>query len=174
MTHEEQQEFVFLRSQFDQPPSSPYLPSGLIEFQVSIDKGFTSCLVASQLRPDPRQQFVEREGLGEIVVSAAVQSVHLIRDLVAGREHNDREIVVEPQTTAHLEPIEPWHGDIQEHKVRLMCPSSGQARLAIHGSIHLEPLIGEAPLDQWDEMRVVVHQQDASYHTLTSIMLLRG
>src|SRR6266566_1988868 len=173
MTHEEQQEFILLRSQFHQVSSSPYLPRGLIEFQVSIDKGFTSCLVATQHRPDPRQQLVERKRLGEIVVSTEVQSVHLIGDLVAGREHDDWDIVMEPQAPAHLESVGPWHGNIQEYNVRLMGSSSIQPGLAIPSSIHLEPLIGEAPLDQWDEMRVVVHQQDASDHTLTSIMLLR-
>src|SRR6266699_1777811 len=163
MTHEEYQEFVLLRCQLHQVSSPPYLPRGLIEFQVSIDKRFTSCLVATQHRPDPRQQLVERKRLGEIVVSADVQSVHFIRYLVAGRKHNDWNIVVDAQVTADLEALNAWHGDIQEHNVRLKRPGDSQTGLAVHGGIYLKALIGEPALDEWDEMRVVVHQKDARY-----------
>src|SRR5258708_19689855 len=102
-------------------PGPPYLLRGLIEFQISVDQGFTSCLVASQHRPDAGQKLVEREGLGEVVVSALVQGADLIGDLVAGSEHDDPEIVVEPQATAHLEPPTPPHLHIPEPTVHLLC-----------------------------------------------------
>src|SRR5260370_21334550 len=113
-------------------PGPPYLLRGLIEFQISVDQGFTSCLVASQHRPDASQELVERERLGEVVVSALVQGVDLIGDLVAGSEHDDSEIVVEPQATAHLESVKTRHSDIPEHNGWLLCPSDRQPGLPLH------------------------------------------
>src|SRR6266852_4442336 len=128
-------------------PSPPDLPRGLIEFQVSVGQGFASYLVAAQHRSDPRHKLIEGEWFGDVIVGTQVQSAYLIGDLVAGSEHDDRDIVVEPQATAHLESVRTWHGDIQEHNVRLMCPGGSQTGLAVHGGIHLEALIGEAALD---------------------------
>jgi len=151
-----------------------YFQVRLIHLQISVDQWLASCLVTAQHRSDPRYELIERERLGEVVISTQVQGAYLIGDLVAGSEHNDRDIVVDPQATSDLESVKTGHGNIQEDKVWLMCPSSIQPGLTVHGGIHLEALIGEAPLDQWDEMRVVVHQKDARYRTWTSIMLLRG
>src|SRR6266699_2578435 len=147
MTHEEYQEFVLLRCQLHQVSSPPYLPRGLIEFQVSIEKRFTSCLVATQHRPDPRHKLIECEWFGDVIVSTQVQSAYLIGDLVAGSEHDNRDIVVDPQATADLEAVKTWHGDIQEHNVRLKRPGDSQTGLAVHGGIYLKALIGEAALD---------------------------
>ncbi len=77
----------------------------LIEFQVSIGQGFASYLVAAQHRSDPRHKLIECEWFGDVIVSAQVQSADLIGNLVAGGEHDNRDIVVEPQATAHLEPV---------------------------------------------------------------------
>src|SRR6266487_7077991 len=98
-------------------PSPPDLPRGLIEFQVSVGQGFASYLVAAQHRPDPRYKLIECEWFGDVIVSAQVQSAYLIGHLVAGSEHDNRDIVMEPQATAHLEPVNTRHGDIQQHNV---------------------------------------------------------
>src|SRR5260370_36515497 len=119
-------------------PSPPDLPRGLIEFQVSVGQGFASYPVAAQHRSDPRHKLIECEWFGDVIVSAQVQSAYLIGDLVAGGEHDNRDIVVEPQATAHLEAVRTWHGDIQQHNVRLMCSSRYQAGFAVHGGIHLK------------------------------------
>src|SRR5690242_6968836 len=113
-------------------PSPPDLPRGLIEFQVGVGQGFASYLVAAQHRSDPRHKLVECEWFGDVIVSAQVQSTYLIGDLVAGSEHDNREIVVEPQATADLESVKTRHGNIQEHNVWPMCPSSIQPGFAVH------------------------------------------
>lgn len=41
-------------------------------------------------RPEPRQQLPRAEGLGEIVVRAAVQARHRVVQFALGRQHEDR------------------------------------------------------------------------------------
>jgi hypothetical protein len=147
MAHEEQQEVVFLESHFYQVSCPSDFSCGLIEFQVSIGERFASGLMPTQHCPNPCYEFIEDEGFGNVIVGSQVEITHLIRDFITGGEHDDRDIVLEPQTTADLEAISSWHGDVQQDEMWLMLVDGSQPRLAIHSCIHLKAFVGEAPLE---------------------------
>src|SRR5260370_11468371 len=98
VAQEEQQEIVLLGSQVYRMPGPSYLPGRLIEFQVSVDQRFPSCLMTAQHGAHAGHQFVERERFGYVVISSQAQLAYLIRGLLALRKPEDGAIPLQAQT----------------------------------------------------------------------------
>jgi dienelactone hydrolase len=69
-------------------------------------------------RPHAREELAERERLGEVVVSAGVESRHAIVERVARGEHEDwsRELAL-AELTADIEPRSAWQHDVEDDDV---------------------------------------------------------
>ena len=68
----------------------------------------------------PRQQLVEVEGLGEIVVGADFQALDLVLERVHGGQHQDRGVVAfMPQPLAHVIAVHVWQHQVEHDHVEL-------------------------------------------------------
>ncbi len=99
------------------------------------------------LRPDPhappgespqaRQQFLEVERLGQVIVGAAVQSGHPIVHRVARRQHEDGRVESAPaQFPANVMSVLDRQHDVQNHQVIGVHRGLVERLLAIGGHVH--------------------------------------
>mmetsp|Transcript_61822 Transcript_61822/g.146363 ORF Transcript_61822/g.146363 Transcript_61822/m.146363 type:complete len:219 (-) Transcript_61822:3668-4324(-) len=72
---------------------------------------------ATQQGLDPSGQFGERERLDEVVVCAAGQSLDLVFDRVAGRQHQDGRPALPAQFREHLEAVPSRQHHIEDDQV---------------------------------------------------------
>ncbi len=73
---------------------------------------------AAQQRAHPREKFLERERLGQIVVGARIEAGHAFGHRVAGGENQDGQIVAgAAELSADLEAVEPRHHHVEHHRV---------------------------------------------------------
>jgi hypothetical protein len=165
VAQQDQQQLVLPDGQLDRPASPRHLPAARIKHQIAVDQRVVARLAAPQHRADARQQLVEVERLGHVVVGTKVERAHLVDDLVAGGEHDDRHLAVQPQAAADLEAVRPRHGDVEQHHVGPVVARGRQRRVAVGNRAHLEALVGQTPLEQPDDLRIVVDQQQPSCHT---------
>src|SRR5215207_8622877 len=64
------------------------------------------------------QQLLEHERLGQVVVGPGVEGPHLVAGVIAGREHQDREVrAPEADAPEYLAAVQPWQRDIEEDEV---------------------------------------------------------
>ena len=90
--------------------------------------------MAAQLGADARQQHLELEGLGHIVVRAGVQALDGVRIARGGGQHDDRR---RQSALAHLPadlaPVEVGQVDVEKDEVGLQRDGLGHARGAVGG-----------------------------------------
>ena len=87
-THEVIEQFKFSRGQVDRPAGARNSSAEAVYPQISDADGRVGCdPAAPQQRPDPGDNLCEREGLGQVVVRAAVQACHPPVDRVTSRQH---------------------------------------------------------------------------------------
>jgi hypothetical protein len=77
-------------------------------------------LRTSQNNFDPREQFLDAEGLRDVVVRADPEPDEDVRFLALARHHNDGKRLgtrVGPQATAHLEAVDAREHEVEQHDV---------------------------------------------------------
>ena len=95
MTDERLQNRVLLGREMDGAAVAHHQPTSEIDAQVSVleaSGGAGQPPALTQQAADPGQQLLHTEGLGDIVVRAAVESLHLLALRVAHREDDDRHL----------------------------------------------------------------------------------
>src|SRR5882762_11939141 len=76
---------------------------------------------ASKAGPDARQEFREREGFNEVVISAAIESSHALLDCIASGQDENRGLQSAfSQCGQHLEPVAAWKHEIQNDEVEFL------------------------------------------------------
>src|SRR5918997_6110000 len=71
-------------------------------------------------RTHPRHELSYRERLGNVVVSPELQPHDPVDLVVLRREHDDRNVALRPDSTAHLRAIYLGQHDVQDDEVRLV------------------------------------------------------
>ena len=69
---------------------------------------------------DSRQELIDPERLGHVVVGAEVERVHFVGLAAASREHDDRRPGVLADATDHLEPISIRQVEVEHDEIRLL------------------------------------------------------
>ena len=87
---------------------------------------------ATKQGADPRFQFQNIKGLGQIVVRAMFKAQQLVHILGAGSEHDDGNIGKFPDSAAGLQPVDLRHHDIQDD----------EPDLRVVGQLHRLPAVG--------------------------------
>ena len=94
---------------------------------------------APQDRTDPGHHFVEREGLGDVVVTSDGQTDDLVLGVITGREEQDGEV---PSGGAELagdgEPVHIRQHHVHHGQVGLFGLGGGQGITAIGSGDHVE------------------------------------
>ena len=108
-----------------------------------------------------RQQLLEGEGLGQVVVGAGVQTAHAIRYGVARREHQDwRAQPLSPQLAGNLDAVHLGQHHVEHHQVMRAAFGAGQPLEAVVRHFNAVPDIGERPLDHARNARIILHHQN--------------
>jgi hypothetical protein len=73
----------------------------------------------SHVRPNPGHKLAGREGFGEVVVRADLQTEHPVGFLRARRDHDHRHIRLLAQGDADFDPVSPGEHEVEDHDVGL-------------------------------------------------------
>jgi len=107
-----------------------------------------------------RQQLLEGEGLGQVVVGAGVQTAHAIRYGVARREHQYwRAQPLSPQLAGNLDAVHLGQHHVEHHQVMRAAFGAGQPLEAVVRHFDAVPDIGQRPLYHPRNTRIVLHHQ---------------
>ena len=117
---------------------------------------------APQERAGAGEQLREGEGLGEVVVGAGVQAGHLVVDLVAGGEQQDRGGRPRGAHAAqHLEAVHAGQHDVQDDGVELGVQGALQPSPAVGLHRHHEAGFAQALTDEAGDAAFVFHDEHA-------------
>jgi len=111
-----------------------------------------------------RAQLFDRERLDEVVVGARVETLDAILDGVAGGDDEDRHsVLAAAKRTAHLEPVDAGHQNVEDDRVRRVRSVVGE-RFGAVGRLVDVVVDAERPRDGRADRRVVVDDENARIH----------
>ena len=125
--------------------------------------GAGSAAGAAQDGFDAGDQFTRVERLGHIVVGPQFQPHDLVHAVVAGGEHDDGQVGRElagPHAAADLPAIHLRQHQVEHHQRRGLAGDQVQRRGPVAGRLHTEPLSFEIHPRQFDDVGLVVHDQN--------------
>ena len=124
----------------------------------------------AQPQPDPGQQLGEPERLGHVVVGAALERGHGVRDRVARGQHDHRHPgALGAELVEHLEAVQPGQPDVEHHQVVGAAQRLVQAGVAVGDRGHHVPLGLESLGDEGGDPLLVLHDQDAGHACSSSV-----
>ena len=119
-----------------------------------------SWLAAAQQRPQPRQQLVERERLGQVVVGTGVQAVDLVLQRVLGGQHQHQAWpALAPQRRADLHPVHPGQHAVEDDDGVVVAAAQLEPVLAMVGDLDRIAFGLESAPHEAGDARVVLDQQ---------------
>ena len=116
--------------------------------------------VAAQQGADPREELVDVEGLGQVVLGAGVETGDAVSRVGLGREHQDRHR--DPVAAQAAQEVEPLHGGepaVEDRHVVGAGQREVQAAVAVGGGLDVVALLVEEPFEHLDQVGVVLDQQ---------------
>src|SRR6185503_15775684 len=155
---------VLARGQDDAPRATAHFSSGRIEGEIrQAQDGRALPLAPAKQGPHTRQQLIERERLGEIVVGAVVEPGHLVGYGVAGGEEQHRgRHAPGPRGFENPEPVEPGQHHVEDHEVVGRATGQEVERGgAVGGLLDGIPLLLEPLPDETRDLPLVLHDEDA-------------
>jgi hypothetical protein len=104
-------------------PANQYAMLKLVDMEIAnlnnYRDGFQGSVPASQLRSNPRQQFLDTEWLGYIVIGSRVERFDLLPILVADRKHQNGHLQPLSNGSTQLYSGHFRHGKIRDYEIRL-------------------------------------------------------
>src|SRR5260221_5573394 len=131
----------------------PYAPA----FQ----HGFLDIRLPAQLRAYPGQQFLQAEGLGQVVIGTEVEPLDPVLHAVPGAQYQHRLLESGPAPfTQQIEPVAIRKSKIEDDQIEIVF-TERIARLCAgaHGGDGVGPL-GQALLDQMSQARLVLDNEN--------------
>lgn len=123
----------------------------------------------------PRRQFLEMEGLGEIVVGTEVESLYTILRRATSREHqNGCGIARIAQRTEHGIAVELRQHHVQHDGVEMIVHRKIESRLAIGDGFHDVPFLFKATLDEAGDLAFVFDNQYSHGSKIQTVRYLDG
>ncbi len=168
MRHQERQQTVFRRAEADRAAVRQHPMPGLVERQAVARHPFLGPCggAAAQHGLDARQQLARREGLGDVVIRAALEAGDLVGLLRARGQHDDRDvarILVAPQLPGQLQPAGVRQHPVEQDEVRPPVADARPRRLAVLGQCDLQ---AGAPQPESNEVAnglLVLDDQDPGF-----------
>ena len=134
VAHQQLHHVIFLAAQADGPLSAGEGKCAFIQFQIAVLQKIRppQLRLAAGQGANAGQQLLGLKGLGEIVVRAAVQPLHLVGYLGAGGEHQHRRGVSRrTHPPQDRETIQLWQHHVQQHHVVNAGQGVVQSRLSV-------------------------------------------
>ena len=133
-----------------------------IEHEVARTKRFEIARgrMAAQHGADARHQLARAERLGDVVIGAQLEADELVGFVVARGEHDDREVTRSADGPRDVEPVEPGQSKIEDDEVRSLRAHAHERLLAGGSARDPEAGVFEEVVDEPNDLRLVVHDQD--------------
>ena len=129
------------------------------------DLGRTGAVDPAQHRLHPRHQLGGGERLGEVVVTAELESEHAVDFAVACGEEDHGDLRRLAQPPAHFEAVDVRESDVEHDESWPVGAHRFKSGLAGCGLQHPEPVTGQVQVDQVGDVGLVVdHHDRASFH----------
>ena len=118
------------------------------------------CRGAAQHGADAAAELPDQERLRDVVVRAELEPEHLVELVVAGREHDDRNRALGPESLADLETVDLREHDVEHDEVDLLFREPAQRLLAVTGRDDAVPVPLERVREELLNRVLVVDEQD--------------
>ena len=120
--------------------------------------------IRAQPYPNTGQQLLKGEGLGHVVVRAALQTGDAVGHRGARREHDDRcSHSLAAQLLEHLEAVDVGQAHIQDDEVEVLLDRQGHGLPALGGGVRGEPGRLETLGEEGDDAGLVLNDEDAAH-----------
>ena len=164
--HERLEQCELLGRQGDLGPVPPGQASGGVESQVAdLDRRGPLALPTADQSPQPGQELGEGEGLGQVVVGAAVEAGDPVLDRSSSGQHQHRRPdAVLSHPPAGLEAVDPRQDHVEHDSVVGGGAGLREGLLAACCDIDRQILLGEATPDQRRHLHLILDHQDLHRH----------
>src|SRR5262249_52199301 len=113
--------------------------------------------------PHPGEKFVHAEGLGDVVVRARVQRLHLVGAVSAAGQDDDGRAGPAAQPADYLHPVQVRQAEVEDHQVRRAVAGPLQRLPAGGGRVHLVAAHPQVDPQRAQDLRLVVDYQNAGH-----------
>jgi hypothetical protein len=149
------------RGELDEALAAPDLVRGDIHDEIGAAEQLTAAWLApAKERAHPREELVEREGLGEIVIGAGVESGDAVGDGVACGEHQDRDVRSRAQSPADFDTVDAREHHVEDNDVRWSIPRFDERVGSVSDNIHGIALVCERTPERGAKPSIVVNDKD--------------
>ncbi len=105
------------------------------------------------------------EGFCEVVVSAGVEALDAIGDIVESGQHEDGIVVAgRPDSSADLESVHARQHHVQQHQTRLDLGGRRQRRIPVGNDRNRMTGVCQGPLDRGGDSMVIFDDEDVGLH----------
>jgi hypothetical protein len=115
----------------------------------------------AQQRADAGDELADAERLGQVIVGAALQAVHLVGFLAPGGEHQDRhisELRFAADRAGHRDAVEPRQHDVEDHQIERLAARQPEPLRSVRRRDRVEAL--EAEMENHEVADVLVVLDD--------------
>ena len=113
---------------------------------------------------DSRQQFLNTEGLGYVVVGARVQRFYFGVFLLAHRENNDGRARFAPNSAAYVDAGYSWHHEVSNDEIRVPFLENTNRLFRVIGGSDVVTLRGKRSAKHAGDLNFVVDYEDTFRH----------
>src|SRR5579884_1283200 len=154
-----------LRRELDFPVAHVGLVPARVDAQVAVDDHLGLVCVAlrrgaAQDRLDPRDQLAWIERLRQVVEGADLEPDDLVDVLVAGGQHQDREVGRLPNPLADLDAVDVGEHQVEHDERRLLDRDLGEGVLAGRRRLHRVPRVLQVERDERGDRALVLDDED--------------
>ena len=167
VVHQISEQPVFVAGELDRIAVDRDAPGARIEPHRSADEfAFGVADRAAQQRAHARQHFLEMEGLGDIIVGAGVEALHLVAPAVARGEHQHRHGAPgAPPGFQHRDAVHFRQADVEDDGVVGLGIAQIMALLAVEGAVDDVAGVGQRGRELAVEVGVVFDDEQAQRHS---------
>ena len=115
---------------------------------------------APQHGADASEQLLQVERLGDVIVGAELQPLHLVGLLAARRQDDDGHLARLPQHRAQIEAVEVGQRQVEHDQIGRRCTHIADGRLAVRDSVDAIAFEDEVVTQHAPEGRVVFDDED--------------
>ena len=123
---------------------------------------FSACAAQESLRT--RDELLWMERLGQVVIGADLEADDLVGDLVAGGQHDDRDLALLADLLADGEAVDSRQHNVEDHQVRLQLAEPGHGLRPVPHPLDLVALACQVQARQLNDVLLIIDDHDPRAH----------